>query len=87
MVYLDIKATIAHRKLFEFNQTKMTFINQLQHIDGYLGFTEKPADKFQMKISWKTQKSLNAFMKSELYCIFHGAIITLSSNRNIQINK
>lgn len=87
MVYLEINATIADRKMLEFSQAKMIFIENLQHIDGSLGFTEKPGDKFQMKITWTTRKLLDKFMKSEEYRIFHGAIVTLSEANSTQILK
>lgn len=85
MIYLEVSATISPHKLFEFNQSKMVFINNLQKTDGYNGFTEKPGNKFQMKICWNSRKCLDAFMKSELYCVFHGAVITLSQSNRIQI--
>lgn len=85
MIYLEVSATISPHKLFEFNQSKMVFINNLQKTEGYTGFTEKPGNKFQIKIYWNSRKSLDAFMKSELYCIFHGAVITLSQWNSTQI--
>ena len=85
MIYLEVSATISPNKLIEFNQSKMVFINNLQKSDGYNGFTEKPGNKFQMKIYWDSRKSLDAFMKSELYGIFHGALIALSQQNSAQI--
>ena len=87
MVCLETKAVILINKLLEFNQSKMAFIGNLQNIAGYLGFTEKPGDTFQMKISWNSRKSLDKFMKSEHYRVFHGAIITLSETNSIRISN
>lgn len=85
MTCLEINATISTNKMFEFNQTKRTFIDQIQKVDGYNGFTEKPGRKFQMKITMKSKKALNALMKSESYKVFHGALITLSLIHNSTI--
>lgn len=85
MVYLDITALISTTKIKEFNQSKMSFIDEIQRIDGYIGFTEIPGNYFQIKIMWEDMNSLNKFMNSETYSIFHGAIITLSKNKNIKI--
>ena len=94
MIYLEIVAVILINKLVEFNQSKMDFINNLQNAEGYLGFTENQGNKFQIKISWKSRKALDTFMKSEHYRIFNGAIITLSEthrtrtfNETITIQK
>lgn len=69
----------------EFQQSKLIFIDKLQKAEGYLGFTEKPGNIFQMKISWNNRKDLDAFMKSESYRVLHGAIITLSKANNTRI--
>ena len=87
MIYLEIKAVILINKLLEFNQSKMAFIENFQNTEGYLGFTEKPGDTFQMKISWNSRKSLDKFIKSEYYRIFRGAIITLSETNSIRISN
>ena len=85
MIYLEIKAEILINKLLEFNQSKMAFIENLQNTEGYLGFTEKPGDTFQMKISWDNQESHDKFIMSENYRVFNGAIITLSRTNSIRI--
>ena len=85
MICLEIKAEILFNKLHEFNQSKMAFIEKLQNTEGYLGFTEKPGDTFQIKISWKSKRLLDKFIKSEQYRIFRGAIITLSHTNGIGI--
>lgn len=87
MVILEIVADIKPNKSLEFRQSKLAFINQMQDFQGYLGFREKPGIPFSMNISWKSQKSLEKFFKSEHYKVFHGAIITLSENHNCQIIK
>ena len=80
MVQLQIYATIAHNKLLEFNQSKMTFINALQKVEGYRNFIEKQGEKFEIMIVWNSQSSLNQFLKSDLYKIFRGSLITLSNS-------
>lgn len=87
MVILEIIADIKSNKSLEFNQSKLTFINELQNFHGYLGFREKPGFPFSMNISWENQKLLENFLKSEHYRVFHGAIITLSNSSKIQIVK
>jgi hypothetical protein len=77
MTCLEIKALIRSSKLREFNQSKLAFIDKLQQTNGYIGFTEKQGDYFQIEISWEARKSLDKFIKSEYYRIFRGAIITL----------
>jgi quinol monooxygenase YgiN len=87
MICLEIKAVILKNKLLEFNQSKMAFIENLQNTEGYLGFTEKQGNEFQIKILWKNRKALDIFMKSEHYRIFNGAIITLSETNSTRIFK
>jgi len=86
MVFLEIIADIERNKMLEFNQSKMTFINDLQTLVGYVGFTELPGKSFDIKISWENKKSLDSFMKSELYKVFRGAVITLSKNNDTTIS-
>ena len=85
MVCLEIVAVILNNKLREFNPSKMSFVDKLQNAEGYLGFTEKQGKEFQIKISWKSRKALDLFMKSEHYRIFNGAIITLSETNSSRI--
>lgn len=85
MVCLQISADISQNKLVEFNQSKHSFINELQQVDGYSGFTEKPGNPFLIKIMWKDRTSLNKFIKSEFYHVFNGALITLSKSESTQI--
>ena len=80
MISLEICASIAASKLHEFNQSKLIFIDRLQHFEGYVGFREKAGHKFVMQIDWESRKTMNAFLDSEDYRFFHGAIITLSEN-------
>lgn len=87
MICLEIKAVILINKLLEFNQSKMAFIDKLQNTEGYIGFTEKPGDTFQMEISWRNKKLLDKFIKSEQYRVFRGAIITLCQTNIIQISN
>lgn len=85
MLYLEIKAHILLNKIVEFQQSKSIFIDKLEKAEGYLGFTEKPGNLFQMKISWNSRKDLDAFMKSENYRVLRGAIITLGKTNNTRI--
>ena len=87
MVCLEIVAVILTNKMMEFNQSKMNFVENLQNAEGYLEFTEKHGNEFQIKISWKSRKVLDIFMKSEHYRIFNGAIITLSNTNSTRIFK
>ena len=87
MACLEIVAVIRTNKLREFNQSKMSFVDKLQNAEGYLGFIEKQGKEFQIKISWKSQKASDVFMKSEYYRIFNGAIITLSETHSTRIFK
>jgi len=87
MVVLDIVAEIKPNKSIEFNQSKLNFFNELQNFEGYIGFKEKSGSPFSIHISWKNQKSLDRFIKSEHYRVFHGAIITLSNSNKIEIIK
>jgi hypothetical protein len=85
MEYLEIAASISMQKLNEFNQSKLYFIEHVGKFEGYNGFVEKPGRNFNMRIGWNDHDSLVAFMKSEPYKFFHGAMITLSENNSIRI--
>ena len=87
MIYLEIKAVILFNKLHEFNQSKISFFGNLQNIEGYMGFTEKQGDTFQLQISWDNQESYDTFIISEHYRVFRGAITTLSRANSIRIFK
>ncbi len=87
MTNIEIIASISTSKIVEFNQSKINFIDGIQKFAGYIGFTEKQGKLFQIMISWKDRKSLDIFLKSDLYRIFHGAIITLSKRNSIKISK
>ena len=87
MIYLEVTAKIFPYKMFEFDQSKIVFIGHLQSAEGYIDFTEKTGNKFQIKIAWRSKKFIDAFMRSEFYRVFHGAVITLSQSYNIQITR
>ena len=87
MVLLEIRADILTNKYFEFSQSKLAFINDLQKANGYLTFTEKLGEKFDIRISWADKKSLKLFMDSENFHFFRGAILTLGKPDTIIINK
>lgn len=85
MICLEINAEILLSKLQEFNQSKLSFINSLQKFTGYIGFTEKPGQNFHIQINWKNRESLDEFINTEQYRVFHGAIITLSKTNSNKI--
>lgn len=71
--------------MMEFSQAKHQFINDIQVVEGYAGFTEKQGKNFHVRILWKDKKTLDSFMESQLYRVFHGAILTLSKINTIHI--
>jgi len=87
MEYLKIKADISIQKINEFNQSKLSFINGLSQIEGYSGFTEKTGQQINITIGWINRKSLDRFLETDLYRLFHGALITLSTSINIDISS
>lgn len=87
MVFLEIKADILQNKHFEFSQSKLAFINDIQKAPGYVNFMEKPGTSFQIKVSWDNQSSMENFMQSEEFHFFKGAIITLSEKNTISITQ
>ena len=87
MVLLEISADVHANKHFEFSQSKMAFISDLQKANGYLTFTEKLGEKFHIRISWADKKSLKLFMDSENFHFFRGAILTLGKPDTIIIKQ
>jgi hypothetical protein len=86
MVYLKIVAAIPSKKMIEFSQTKMAFLQDLQGLEGYGGFTEKHSLlDYQLMIEWKDKNCLKQFQESDIYNFFHGAIVTLGSIKSITI--
>ncbi len=87
MEQLEIFASIRKEKLPEFNQSKLTFLEGLRKIDGYDGYAENPGADYHLCINWNNRSKLESFLSSELYCFFHGAIMTLGSVKKVQINS
>ena len=87
MVFLEIEADILTSKHFEFSQSKLAFINEIQKAPGYVNFKEKPGNSFHINVSWENEHSLNEFVKSEEFHYFKGALITLSDKNSILISK
>ncbi len=85
MVFLEIEAEILTHKHFEFSQSKLAFISDIQKAPGYLNFFEKHGTQFKMRITWENYKSLSNFLKTEQYKFFHGAIITLGNSYHVNI--
>lgn len=87
MIYLEIKASILPNKKLEFSQSKLSFVHDIQQLEGYETFKEHHGKEYQIIIHWKTKKSLDRFMKSESYRFFHGAIIALSKSYSVRVLK
>ena len=87
MVLLEISADVLANKHFEFSQSKLAFINEIQKAPGYVNFTEKPGNSFHINVSWENQNSLDKFVQSEEFHCFKGALITLSDKNTILISK
>jgi hypothetical protein len=87
MVLLEIKANILSYKHFEFSQSKLAFISDLQKASGYLDFKEQRGEQFHIIISWADRQSLNDFLGSEVFSFFRGAIVTLGSPDSLIINQ
>lgn len=87
MEKLEISASIPREKLTEFNQSKLSFLENIQDFEGYHGYSESPGPDFNISINWKDRGNLDAFMKSELYHFFHGAILILGNIHKIIINS
>jgi hypothetical protein len=84
---VDIQAIIDEGKALEFSQSKLVFLEELQGIDGYLGYTENPGTNFHLSIVWESRQKLDFFMKSELFRFFRGAIITLGQGIEVTIKS
>ena len=87
MEQLEIFASIRKEKLNEFNQSKLLFLDGLRKLDGYEGYTENPGGNYHLCINWNSRLTLDAFLDSELYRFFHGAIMTLGIRNNILIKS
>ena len=87
MIFLEIEADILTNKHFEFSQSKLAFINEIQKAPGYVNFMEKPGKLFHIKVSWENKNSLDDFILSEHFHFFKGAIITLSGKNTISITN
>lgn len=87
MEQLEIFASIRKEKLNEFNQSKLTFLDGLRKVDGYDGYTENPGANYHLCINWNKRAHLDAFLNSELYRFFHGAIMTLGSMKEVLIKS
>jgi hypothetical protein len=82
---VDIQATITEVKLNEFNQSKLVFLEGLEDVEGYIGYTESPGEKYSISIEWKSRPQLDSFLKSELFHFFKGAIHTLGKLIHVSI--
>ena len=89
MENIDIRAKIPYLKLQEFKQSKLSFLEELEGVDGYIGYTESPGEDYNIVIEWKSRQQLDSFLDSELYYFFRGAIQTLGevSKITVQSNK
>jgi hypothetical protein len=82
---LEIQAQIKKEKLVEFNQTKLTFLEDIKDSDGYMGYSEHPGLNFELCLNWDKRSSLDAFLACEIYRAFHGALITLGRLDSVKI--
>ena len=87
MEHLEISASIRIEKQKEFNQSKLSFLDDLQQFEGFNGYSENPGPDFQLTLYWDHRSNLEIFLQSELYQIFHGAIITLGRINEILIKS
>lgn len=86
MPCLEIKALISHSKLLEFSQSKMTFLHDLQQVEGFEMFTERQGKEYCINIFWMSRSSMDEFITSETYRFFHGALIALSREHSVSVN-
>jgi hypothetical protein len=82
---LEIQAQIRKEKLVEFNQSKLSFLEDIKHSEGYLGYSEHPGLNFELCLNWDNRSSLEAFLACEIYRAFHGALITLGKLDSVKI--
>lgn len=81
---LEITASISIHKRLEFSQSLLTFIEEIKNCKGFVSFREQPSKDFQIQLVWADRNTLMEFQKTEIYRLFIGAIITLSSSYAIQ---
>jgi hypothetical protein len=84
---LEIYANIREEKLIEFSQSKLSFLDELPHIEGYHSYLENPGTEYYLCINWMKRMNLDAFLESDIFHFFHGAIITLGKLREINIKS
>lgn len=79
-VVLKLEAEINVSKRLEFSQSLMAFIKELPSCSGFVNFKEQPGTHFSMEIVWSKSELLKQFQSSDIYRVFIGALITLSSS-------
>lgn len=82
---LEIKASISIHKRLEFSQSLLTFINDIKNCNGLVSFREQPSKDFNIQLVWADHDTLNEFQQTDIYRLFIGAIITLSSKYETNI--
>ena len=84
-VVLKLEAEISASKRIEFSQSFMSFINELPSCPGFISFKEQPGTHFAIDLLWSNSTFLQEFQNRDMYRVFMGAIITLSSSYKSQI--
>lgn len=84
-VILKLEAEINASKRLEFSQSLMSFINDLPSCPGFINFKEKQGTLFNIQLSWSNSTQLQEFQSSDVYRVFMGAIITLSTHHQTQV--
>lgn len=87
MEQILIRASIVEEKMSEFKQSKLTFIEELELVPGYMGYAEIPGTNYQISLQWNSRRELEAFLDSDLYSYFTGAVKTLGSILQVTISS
>ena len=85
MVALRLEAEINESKRLEFSQSLMSFIKDLSSCHGFISFKEQSETHFAIELIWSDSILLQEFQSKDIYRVFIGAIITLSSSYNSEI--
>lgn len=84
-VVLKLEAEINVSKRLEFSQSLMAFIKDLPSCTGFVSFKEHPGIPFFIEIIWSNSELLKQFQTQDIYRVFIGALITLSSSYQTKI--
>jgi len=84
-VVLKLEAEIKVSKRLEFSQSLMAIIKELPSCPGFINFKEQPGTHFSIEIIWSNSELLQQFQTLDVYRVFIGALITLSSSYQTKI--